>query len=614
MSRPSRFVARVRLLSSLCLGAIASATGQAPIAPETVGPAPPAEVSDWIRRHAMPLRSLDNGVDSSDLEPIRQIVADARIVALGEATHGTREFVQFCHRLVEFLVSNMGFSVFVVETPPGANVPVVNEYVLQGRGDAASALAALRPPKSESKEMLDLIEWMRRYNQDTKHARKIKFLGLDLTPIAAARKGVIDYLRRVDPEYAGQAEVILRETTVIANSVPATVVTRVTSLINRLHEHQAAYGSRAGKQAWAVAKQHAKVILQMVQNDDRDCNWSDNVQWILDQEGPEAKIIIYAHNGHIAGGDGPIGRKTKCAPMGELLRQVFGGRMLIIGTAFSDGLVRSGDDSLGGGRQARDFQVPPAPEGTLSAALAAAGLSPFLLDMRAAPKTGPVGNWFGANIPEYFMAALVEDPRTPASIVQFRASLRKRYDILLFVWRSSAPRPARRLSLAPVAAGSVPQNLDFERRSTGPVPLGWSDSQRSRESGYRVELSDDHANGGTRCAVLLAPAEPPTRGFGTLQQSFDAGPYKNKLVRFRASVRADERGFGHTYLYMRVDRPHTTGFYGNTQKSPVTSKDWRQFEIVGRVADDAFSVHIGLILEGGGRAWIDSVSFDTMDE
>jgi erythromycin esterase-like protein len=65
----------------------------------------------------------------------------------------------------------------------------------------------------------------------------------------------------------------------------------------------------------------------MVQIIDRDRHWSDNIQWIPDQEGPEAKIIIYAHNGYVAG-DGPEGRRTKCAPMGELLRQVFGGRML----------------------------------------------------------------------------------------------------------------------------------------------------------------------------------------------------------------------------------------------------------------------------------------------
>jgi len=126
MSRPFRFVAPVRLLSILCLGAIASAPGQAPISAEGAGPPPPAEVADWIRRHAVPLRTVEPGGDFSDLEPIRQIVGDARIVALGEATHGTREFVQFNHRLTEFLVSNMGFSVFAVETVASANVPAVN--------------------------------------------------------------------------------------------------------------------------------------------------------------------------------------------------------------------------------------------------------------------------------------------------------------------------------------------------------------------------------------------------------------------------------------------------------------------------------------------------------
>jgi hypothetical protein len=79
--------------------------------------------------------------------------------------------------------------------------------------------------------------------------------------LLAPVRGVIDYLRRVDPEYGAQAELILRETPAIAGSVPATVIARIKSLRNRLHEKQAEYLLRGGKQAWAVAERHANVIL-----------------------------------------------------------------------------------------------------------------------------------------------------------------------------------------------------------------------------------------------------------------------------------------------------------------------------------------------------------------
>jgi erythromycin esterase len=62
------------------------------------------------------------------------LIGDARIVSLGEATHGSREIFQLKHRMIEFLASEMGFTIFAIE----ANMPEayrVNDYVLNGTGD-----------------------------------------------------------------------------------------------------------------------------------------------------------------------------------------------------------------------------------------------------------------------------------------------------------------------------------------------------------------------------------------------------------------------------------------------------------------------------------------------
>ena len=74
--------------------------------------------------------------------PLVDMVGDAHLVALGEATHGTREFFQLKHRILELLVRERGFNVFAIEaTMPEAFA--VNDYVLTGRGDPAKALAGL---------------------------------------------------------------------------------------------------------------------------------------------------------------------------------------------------------------------------------------------------------------------------------------------------------------------------------------------------------------------------------------------------------------------------------------------------------------------------------------
>src|SRR5262245_66638939 len=51
-------------------------------------------VSDWLKKNAIPIKSVEAGNGFDDLQPLKRILADARVVGLGEATHGTREVFQ----------------------------------------------------------------------------------------------------------------------------------------------------------------------------------------------------------------------------------------------------------------------------------------------------------------------------------------------------------------------------------------------------------------------------------------------------------------------------------------------------------------------------------------
>ena len=79
-----------------------------------LGPAPD-EVVAWVKDHAIPLKTAEAEHGFEDMEPLKKLVGDARVVALGEATHGSREFFQLKHRMLEFLVEEMGFTVFAIE-------------------------------------------------------------------------------------------------------------------------------------------------------------------------------------------------------------------------------------------------------------------------------------------------------------------------------------------------------------------------------------------------------------------------------------------------------------------------------------------------------------------
>src|SRR5262249_22806870 len=85
----------------------------------------------WLKKAAIPLAAVEAGNGFKDLEPLKKLIGDARIVSLGESTHGTREHFQMKHRLLEYLVTQMGFTHFALE----ANMTEafkVHEYVLNG--------------------------------------------------------------------------------------------------------------------------------------------------------------------------------------------------------------------------------------------------------------------------------------------------------------------------------------------------------------------------------------------------------------------------------------------------------------------------------------------------
>jgi erythromycin esterase-like protein len=142
-----------------------------------------ADVSDgqaavqWLRQHAVPLRTVEAGHGFTDLEPLGQMVGNARIVELGEATHGTREFFQLKDRLVQFLASQKGFTIFSIE----ANMPEayrLNDFVLNGVGDPKELLKGLYFWTWNTEEVLDMIMWMRDYNKSGKG--RIEFTGFDM--------------------------------------------------------------------------------------------------------------------------------------------------------------------------------------------------------------------------------------------------------------------------------------------------------------------------------------------------------------------------------------------------------------------------------------------------
>src|SRR5262245_42288736 len=148
----------------------------------------------WVQRSSVPLRTEDPASAPSDLEPLKSYVGRAHVVALGEGTHGTREFYMLKHRMVNYLVTRMGFSVLAIE----AGMPeayALNHYVITGEGDPKQLLRGLKFWAWNTQELLDLVESLRELNRTEHH---VQFAGFDMQNIETAMATVRSFVARSD--------------------------------------------------------------------------------------------------------------------------------------------------------------------------------------------------------------------------------------------------------------------------------------------------------------------------------------------------------------------------------------------------------------------------------
>src|SRR5215475_14631558 len=161
------------------------------------------EIVAWLKANTIPLATTEPGSGFNDIEFLRAAIGDARIVSLGEATHATREFFQLKHRVIEYCVAELGFTMVAFEANYGSTL-AVNDYVLGGKGSAAEVVAGMGFWIWNTQEVVALVEWIRAWN--IAHDRKVTFHGFDMQTCRVAGQHLLRYLHGVAPELAEASE------------------------------------------------------------------------------------------------------------------------------------------------------------------------------------------------------------------------------------------------------------------------------------------------------------------------------------------------------------------------------------------------------------------------
>lgn len=329
--------------------------------------------------------------------PLKQMIGDAKIVALGEATHGTSEFFKMKHRILEFLVKEMGFTAFAIEaTWPESNL--VNDYIHTGQGDPADLLAGLYFWTWNTQEVLDMILWMRE--------NSVSFHGFDLQFPKMAIENVLTYVGRVDTVncriyeqlYSNFLEYIdnLRDYYRVSSQEKNAIRDQLRSAHDMIEEREISYVNRSDKKSFDYALRGARLVQQAehVYSGEgdmaaiRDLYMAENTKWIIDQEGPNAKIVLWAHNGHVH--FDPVHGRT----MGTHLRNEYGDDLVIVGFSFYEGSFNAVTDNFPDGYG--DLTVhttPPPPDDAYAYHFHGAYMPRMYLDLRTIDFDSPATDW-----------------------------------------------------------------------------------------------------------------------------------------------------------------------------------------------------------------------------
>jgi len=576
----------------------------------------------WLKANALPLATAEPGRGVQDLAQLRSVIGDARVVALGEATHGTREFFTLKHRMIEYCVSQLGFTVIGIEAEHGTALSI-NDYVVNSKGNAADAVSGMGMWPWDTEEVVALAEWVRDWN--LAHERKVKFYGFDMQFATASALHLLAYLERVAPELAATCERSLGRlcsryaggADLLSAAERDQVLAQIAAVLEAFAAERARWVSQTGELDWNLTRHSAVVLLQSVKFElfdiehdfsnaysFRDRCMAANVRALLDIEGPGAKALLWAHNGHVQ-------RKNlfELVSMGGLLQADLGAEYVAVGFAFNQGSFRA----TGVDGKMHDHVVGPAPKDSVDGVLAATGIPLLALDLKRVPADGPVARWMVSN-PQQRLIGARFDP-TLELFNSFGADPRDNFDALLFVETTTTSRglehPPRVAALSPASvkdSNAEPTNFAFIERAA--TPDGWRLTDNSLYP-YAVAITDRASPDGGRAVCISRAGSPLPWGDAALTQSFPAAPWRGRRLVFSAAMRAEAPriGTGATLL-VHVWPKQAPG--SKTTPNPilampadglVRSADWVRRSVAVDVPQDAERVQISIAVIGGGAGW-----------
>lgn len=429
---------------------------------------PPEAVLDGLRAATTPIETTDPEASAADLAPLGETLGDARVVGLGEATHGTREFFQMKHRILHHLVTDHGVRQFAME----ANLPeaeALDDYVVHGEGDPAEALAGVYFWTWQVESVLAMVEWLREFNTDRPLEDRVRFHGVDAQYTQGAVQRLRDHFAAAGVDLPGEVAEDLAavddegEHPYAAEDVPERVeaTERVAPrLRDLLEEHRAALVAATSERAHERARRYVTVIEQAgayaeandaVDQEDRsaagiervmwvrDRNMADNVDWLLDHADAD-RVVLWAHDLHLVRTE-QVDRRTGAAAtsLGGHLADDHGEDYRAVGFSFARGAFQAGSEDDEGEFGVHEHHLDGPLPGTVDAAFAELGEPLAFVDLRAAAGDEGVRDWLAEPRPRFSAGGSYDDDDPTDFLTEYAYG--EAFDAVCFVEETTRARP-----------------------------------------------------------------------------------------------------------------------------------------------------------------------------
>ncbi|MES2274504.1 MAG: erythromycin esterase family protein [Bacteroidota bacterium] len=355
-----------------------------------------------INGQIIPLKTLEPGADLADLQKLKPILKDKEIIGLGEATHGTHEFFLFKHRMLQFLVKEMGVKAFIMEGD-FAGAQAMNDYVVNGKGTVDKGLQGVGFGIWMTQEVVDMANWLKAYNATQPAENKVRFFGCDMQWGSSAMAMLKEYLTPTN-QFTPEMEVAYAATKLYAPSLNSKDKAAIKGAVNSLNKIKFTEGDTAmyrhyvrELQQFIIYIDAQSTLFPAKQSDVRDKCMAENVEWIANYM-HHSKVMVWAHNGHINKTAGSDGYKR----MGMYLANDLKDKYYAMGFDFNNGSMRSFDMKQ---RKNVAAEMPKARPGSSGDVFAQCAEPNFILDFKSASADPLVNTFLNTNIASVFYGA-----------------------------------------------------------------------------------------------------------------------------------------------------------------------------------------------------------------